>query len=174
MSEGSYNESDDEHLFPHPDDVLSYCIYVSDSETESWGEEFGYNTEPPQDLELIYWEQAIKKEDEYLELLYQEYGEKNEVYNALEEVRNLPDDDDMEDDNYLKHINVLWQMVNWRNVKDREFMYHYEFVYDGLLKSKYVLGKKYLRRIVDSYDIWPRSRVPHPSCLGCYYAEGQV
>ena len=153
---------------------MSYCIYVSDSETESWGEEFGYNTEPPQDLELIYWEQAIKKEDEYLELLYQEYGEKNEVYNALEEVRNLPDDDDMEDDNYQKHINVLWQMVNWRNVKDQEFMNRYEFVYDGLLKSKYVLGTKYLRRIVDSYDIWPRSRVPHPSCLGCYYAEGQV
>ena len=64
---------------------MSYCIYVSDSETESWGEE---DTEPPQDLELICWEQAIKKEDEYLELLYQEYGEKNEVYNALEEVRN--------------------------------------------------------------------------------------
>ena len=168
MSEGSYNESDDEHLFPHPDDVLSYCIYVSDSETESWGEEAGYNTEPPQDLELIYWEQAIKKEDEYLELLYQEYGEKNEVYNALEEVRNLPDDDDMEDDNYQKHINVLWQMVNWRNVKDREFMNRYEFVYDGLLKSKYVLGTKYLRRIVESYDNWPRSFFRHPSCLGCY------
>ena len=121
-------------------------------------------------------EQAIKKDGQYLELLYQEYGEKNEVYNALEEVQNLPDDDDIplvEDDNYLKHINVLWQMVNWRNVKDREFMHHYEFVYDGLLKSKYVLGTKYLRRIVESYDNWPRSRVPHPSCLGCYYAEGQ-
>ena len=45
----------------------------------------------------------------------------------------MQDDDDIEDDNYLKHINVLWQMKNWRTVKDREFMYHYKFVYDGLL-----------------------------------------
>ena len=87
MSEGSYNESDDEYLFPHPDDALSYCIDVSDSEIESWGEEARYNTEPPQNLEQLYWEQAIKKDGQYLELLYQEYGEKNEVYNALEEVQ---------------------------------------------------------------------------------------
>ena len=67
IKSGSYNED----LFPHPDDVLIYCIGVSDSETESWE----CNIEPPQDLEQLYWEQARKKENEYFELLYQEYGE---------------------------------------------------------------------------------------------------
>ena len=49
-------------LFPHPDDVMSYGIDLSDRKTESWGEENGCNREPPPDLEQFYWEEAKKKE----------------------------------------------------------------------------------------------------------------
>ena len=107
MSKGSYRDSYDEDLFLRPDDVMSYHIDVSDSETESWGKECGCNRESPPDLEQLYWEEAKKKEYKYLELLSQEYGESNEVYKALDVLQNMPNDDDMEDAIiYHKHRKV--------------------------------------------------------------------
>ena len=62
MSEASYNKSDNEDLFPHPDDEIDLSIDSFDCETGKW-----YKS--PVDLEHVHRENAKRKETEYFKLL---------------------------------------------------------------------------------------------------------
>ena len=79
MSEGSYNESDDEHLFEHPDDEMDLSIPVVDSEADDhWRSVPRHNwprRQAPADLEQFLRERAKKKEKRYFELLSGAHGE---------------------------------------------------------------------------------------------------
>ena len=89
-----------------------------------------------------------------MELLSREYCELNEVHKALDDLQNMLNDDDMEDASiYHKHLKVLHRLVDWRETKDEDFFDRYLMMKNCVVKSKYVLGTQYLRRIVvDSFD----------------------
>ena len=160
MSEESYNESDDEDLFPHPDDDIDLSTDCFDCETGKW-----YKS--PVDLEHVHRENAERMETEYFTLLSGSYREMEDavpifMHKSLYQVQCLPEGalhfyawrrDHKYYDEYEYHdkLQRLKDKVVWRIHVDKHINWQYEVMSSFLRGCKYRLGTRYLGRIVKKW-----------------------
>ena len=171
MSEGSYNESDDEDLFAHPDDEMP-AAYIIDVDSEADYFEWvkykdSWPTQAPEDLEQCYRVEAKRNEARYFESLSVPNCKLvDPLRNMPRQIRDVHEDELMTDlmtdlrhydvsSSYHEKLKVLCQQAKWRHMIDKSFVGRYRFVRKMIMQSKYRLGTQYLRRMVlQSFDVF--------------------
>ena len=136
MSEVSYNESDNEHLFPHPDDDIDLSIDCYDWDYRRW-----YKTSV--DLEHVHREEnAERMETEYFTLLSGSYCE---MEDAVPIFRHKS----------LFHVQCVPAGVYHFHAWRRDYPYRYNEYYDEYCDKLQQLKYKVVWRInVDKHINW--------------------